>query len=103
MVFLTLNCKGMVHPSIKLSLKRLVENIKPFIIMLQETMTDREKITHELSKLFSNRDLYVVDVIGRLGGNVTRWNKFSFTLTNYWAFPIGIRNSFFSLDLGNTS
>jgi hypothetical protein len=45
MIFLTLNCRGMDNPSKKLVVKRLVDNIKPSIILLQETMTDGEKIT----------------------------------------------------------
>jgi hypothetical protein len=58
------------------------------------------KSLKELSKLLRNWDLYFIDAIGRLGGNVTGWNKCSFTLTNSWAFPIGLGTSFFSLDLG---
>jgi exonuclease III len=71
MIFLTLNCRGMDNPSKKLVVKRLVDNIKPSIIMLQETMTDGEKITQELSKLLRNWDFYFIDAIGRSGGNVT--------------------------------
>ena len=31
---------------------------------------------------------------------MARWNKYSFTLTNSWAFPTRLETSFFSLDIG---
>jgi hypothetical protein len=36
----------------------------------------------------------------RLGGNITGWKKYSFYLTNSWAFSIGLGIALFSLDLG---
>jgi hypothetical protein len=84
----------------KIGLKRLIETIKPSIILLQEIMTNGEKITQELSKMFCGWEFNFIDDIGRSQGNITRWKKCSFTLTNSWDFPTRLGISLFSLDLG---
>jgi hypothetical protein len=43
MNFLTLNLKGLANLSKKFSPKRLIENINPSIILLQEIMSDGRK------------------------------------------------------------
>jgi hypothetical protein len=99
---LTLNYQGLANPSKKSPLKRLIENIKPYIIPLQELISNSEKITRELSKMFSIWDLNFTEAnaIGRSRGNLTRCKKCSFTLTNSWYFPTRLGTSHFSLDMG---
>jgi hypothetical protein len=67
MILMTLNYRGLANPSKKLALKRLVEEINPSIILLQEIMTKGEKTIHELSKILGRWDFSFIDVIGRLG------------------------------------
>jgi hypothetical protein len=70
------------------------------VILLEEVMTDAEKITLELLKLLVSWDFIFIDVIGRFGGNITGWKKYHFTFTNLGYFTIGPGTSIFSLHIG---
>jgi hypothetical protein len=100
MIFLTLNCRGLANPSNKLAIKRLIETLKPSIILLQETMIDGEKVIQELSKFMIGWEFSYIDAIGRSSGNITGWKRCSFTLSNSWAFPTSLGVVLFSLDMG---
>jgi len=73
MIFQTLNCQGFTNPSNKLAIKRLTESLKPSIIFIQEIMIDGEKITQELSKLFTGWNFSYIDSIGRYSANIIGW------------------------------
>jgi hypothetical protein len=53
-----------------LALKRLIETKNPFFILLQEIMTNGEKITQELIKLLGCWDFIFIDAIGRSRENI---------------------------------
>jgi hypothetical protein len=81
----------LANPSKKLAIKRLIESLKPSIILLQEIMIEGEKTIQELSKFLSGWDFNFIDAIGRSSGNITGWKRCSFTLTNSWDFSFRSR------------
>jgi hypothetical protein len=84
----------------KIAIKILIEVNNPYVIFLQELMTNRERVVHELSKILGSWEFSYIDAKGRLGGNITGWKKGSFSYTNSWDFSSGLGTSLFSLDLG---
>lgn len=100
MIFLTLNCQGLANPSKKLAIKRPIETLKPSIILLHETMTDGVKVIQELSKFMIEWEFSYFDAIGGSSGNISRWKRPPYTLSNSWAFPTSLQVALFSMDMG---
>jgi hypothetical protein len=65
MIFLTLNYRGLVNSSNKLVIKRLTKVHNPYIIFLQELMTDGEKVVQDLSMLLMGWEFSFIDAIRR--------------------------------------
>jgi exonuclease III len=68
MKFLSFNCRGVASPSKKYSMKRMVESIRPNLILFQETMGEDEEIVRLLESLFKQWIFLGVDVICPYGG-----------------------------------
>jgi hypothetical protein len=51
MIILSLNRRGLANPSRKLAIKRLVDLHHPSVILLQETMQERDKAINSLSPI----------------------------------------------------
>jgi hypothetical protein len=71
MIFLILYGKELANPTKKLAIRRLIESLKPSIILLQETMTNGEEVIQELSKFRIGWEFNYIDAIERSGGNIT--------------------------------
>jgi hypothetical protein len=56
-----------------LGIKRLIEILKPYSIILWETMTDGGTVIHELSKFMIGWDFNCIDAIRRYSGDITGW------------------------------
>jgi hypothetical protein len=67
MKFLSFNCRGVVSPSKKLSLKWLVDSNHPDIIFLQETMGMSSYVFSILEYLLNNWSFSSMDTRGRSG------------------------------------
>jgi hypothetical protein len=81
---------GLSHPSKKNLLKRLVENISPDILMLQETMGESGLVSRILGSLLLEWDFYALDTRVRSGGLETGWLRKSIRLNNAWGFTSGL-------------
>jgi hypothetical protein len=55
----------------KLAIKRLINTHNPSIILLQELMTDEDKVVKDPSKLLKGWDFSFIDSLGRYMGNIT--------------------------------
>ena len=69
MKILSYNCQGLESPSKKLSLKHLIDNLAPDIILLQETMGYSEVVVGALKNFLPGWEFAVVDARGRVGGS----------------------------------
>jgi exonuclease III len=85
MKFLSLNCRGLVSPHKKSTLKRLINTQQPDIILLQEMMADSSAISATLSSLLLGWHFMGIDVVGRSGGLAMGWRTKSIKLLNSWA------------------
>jgi hypothetical protein len=64
MKVLLFNCRGVVIPSKKISLHRLLESTQPNILMLQETLGDAILVVPLLEKLFKGWNFIGLDAKG---------------------------------------
>jgi hypothetical protein len=62
------NMCGLGGRAQKLSLRRLVDVDRPYVVLLQESMGRNESIILDLQKLFSGWGFLVVDVDGHSSG-----------------------------------
>jgi exonuclease III len=100
MRILSFNCRGLANPSKKSSLRRLVEQSSPEVILLQETLGDSVSVVKALETLFPGWMFAAVDARGRSGGLATGWKKRNCKLESVWGFVSGIGLTLFSTDLG---
>jgi len=80
--------------------KILAKDINPAIMLLQGIMTYGEKISQELSKIFSSWEFRYINAIMRSRGDIIGWKKCSFTLSKSWNFTSCLGTTTFSPDLG---
>jgi len=100
MKVLSLNYRGVVGPSNKTSLKRLVESHQLDVLMLQETLGAGENVSLLLESLFPHRCFIGLDARGRLRGLAIGWNQIKIKLINSWGFDSGLGVDFLCVDLG---
>ena len=75
MLVLSFNARGLgSSPKIK-SLKRMVANLKPAIIFLQETMMEGEKAKEVLESWLKGWSFGYISSEGHSGGLITTWNQ----------------------------
>jgi hypothetical protein len=74
MIVLSLNVRGVGGAPKFLSLKRLLELVKPDVFFVQETMVCGNKAREVFSKLLSQWKMCVVDSSGLSGGFLSSWN-----------------------------
>jgi exonuclease III len=101
MKVLSFNCRGLANPSKKSSLRRLVEQSSPDVILLQETLGDSVSVVKTLETLLPGWMFAAVDARGRSGGLATGWKKRKCKLENVWGFISGIGLTIYSIDLGH--
>jgi exonuclease III len=68
MKLLSLNCRGLVSPLKKLTLKRLMSVNQPNLLLLQETLGKGSDIEKLLVSIFPGWSFSCIDVSGRSGG-----------------------------------
>lgn len=68
MIYLSLNIRGVGEAPKMISLRRLLEIVKPDIIFIQETMVSRVKAREVFTKLSKDKDICATDSIGKSGG-----------------------------------
>jgi len=100
MKILSFNCRGLASALKKSSLQRLVENTKPNVMLLQETMGDSGVVKTLLENLFPGWEFEGVDARGRSGGLVTGWRTRECKCINIFGFEAGIGVKLFSQELG---
>ena len=74
MIILSMNIRGVGGAQKLLALRRVCENVRPDILMIQETMVTAEKAIDVFSKVVGSWNISAVDAIGLLGGLLTAWN-----------------------------
>jgi exonuclease III len=74
MKILSFNCRGLVNPANKSSLKRLVDVVSPDVIFLQETLGISELVVVLLESLLSGWSFVMMDAKGHSGGLATGWS-----------------------------
>jgi exonuclease III len=74
MIVVTLNVRGVGGSSKYLALKRLLELVKPDVMLIQETMVGVEKARDLFVKLLPHWFFCGVDSTGLSGGMLSTWN-----------------------------
>ena len=74
MMIISFNTRGLGRPQKKTSLKRLCNNLKPSVIMLQETMFEGSKAESIIKELLKDWEVESVDSVGLSGGLLTAWS-----------------------------
>lgn len=82
MNIISFNCRGLVSPHKKSSLKHLVMRIGPDVLYLQETLGSSEAITDSFQSLLPGWEFLVLDAKGRSGGLATSWHSTSCCFSN---------------------
>jgi hypothetical protein len=72
----------------------------PDILLLQDTMSEGDKIVSELEKMFGGWEFMYLDSRARSGGLVSGWKGRSLSLSNCWSFGLGLGIVLYSQDLG---
>ena len=73
MILLSYNCRGLVSPQKKSSIKRMIALLDPQIILLQETMGMSDKVKEALESWLPRWVFEVVDAVGKSGGLAIGW------------------------------
>jgi len=95
MKILSLNCRGLVSPTKKSSLKSLITVHNPNAIFLQETMGTNEIVTRALEVLFPGWSFVAIDAKGHSGGLATGWRLKSGNCDKVWALTQGPNSVYF--------
>ena len=74
MLIVSFNTRGLGGPQKKTSLKRLCNNLKPSVIMLQETMLEVSKVDSIINELLKDWEVESLDSDGLSGGLITAWS-----------------------------
>jgi hypothetical protein len=101
MKILSFNCHGLVNPTNKSSLRRLIDQTSPKVILLQETLGASVTVTKSLENLLPGWSFAVMDARARSGGLATGWKNESCKLENVWGLALGIGLTILSLELGH--
>jgi len=83
MIILSLNLRGFGSPTKLASLKRLLQQIKPNIVLLQETLIEGDKAKNLFFQCLPHWNVGAIDSIGRSRGLLTSWNP---SLAEFCAF-----------------
>jgi exonuclease III len=100
MKFLSFNCKGVVSPSKKFALHRMVESTQPDLILPQETMGEASLVTFLLEVVLKQWNFIDVDSKGRSGGLAMGWNTRTIKILNSRGFDSGIGINISMEDMG---
>ena len=74
MLILSFNARALwSSPKLKY-LKRMIDNLKPTIIFIQETMMEREKAKEILESWLRGWNFGHISLEGHFGGLITAWN-----------------------------
>ena len=79
MKFLSFNCRGLASTHKQLSLKRLVDRVKPDVIFFRKILGYAL-----LSRILLGWDVLVLDAKGRSSGLATGWKMTTCRLVNSW-------------------
>ena len=74
MIILSMNIRGVGGAQKLLALHRVCENVRPDILLIQETMVSSEKVIEVFSKVVGSWHMSAVDAIGLSGGLMSAWN-----------------------------
>ena len=74
MLIVSFNSRGIGGPK-KNSLKRLFNNLKPSVIMIQETMLEGSKVETLIKEILKYWEVERLDAVGHLGGLITTWSQ----------------------------
>ena len=74
MLIVSFNTRGLGGPQKKTSLKRLCNNLKPSVIMLQETMLEFLKAESIIKELLKDWEVESLDSDGLSGGLIMDWS-----------------------------
>ena len=74
MLIVSFNSRGLGGPQKKISLKRLFNNLKPSVIMLQETMLEGSKARTVIKEILKDWEVESLDAVGLSGGLITAWS-----------------------------
>jgi len=97
---LSFNCRGVLRPSKKISLHRLVESTQPNILMLQETLGDAILVVPLLEKIFKGWNFIKLDAKGHSRGFSMGWRSSSIKIVNSWGFDSRLGMSICVEDIG---
>lgn len=75
MKIISFNCRGLVSPHKKSSLKRLVLRVGPDVLFLQETLGSSGAIKEALQSLLPGWEFMALDAKGRSRGLATGWRS----------------------------
>jgi exonuclease III len=100
MKIMSFNCRGLANPHKKLTLKRVVINDHPDVILLQDTLGDGEVVQAALETMFPGWAFITSDVRGRSGGLVVGWNSKTVKILNSWGLDSCLGIELISVDLG---
>jgi hypothetical protein len=100
MEILSLNCSGVVSPSKKSVLQRLVELNQPDIIVLQETLGDEAVFTPFLETTLKRWNFICTSARGRSRGLTIEWKSSKIKILSSWSCELVLGARVFSELLG---
>jgi hypothetical protein len=83
MILLSLNIRGVGGALKKASLRRLIDNIHPSIIFLQETLVDEQRSHAFINRLKPHWFVSAVNSMGKSGGLLVVWGPLFFYLNPF--------------------
>jgi hypothetical protein len=86
MIILSFNVRGVGGAHKNIALKRVIQSLNPYIILLQKTMCSGTKDRSTLEARLKNWDFYSLDLDGMSGGLIMGWGLACKVLSSY-SFP----------------
>lgn len=89
MIILSHNVRGLVDTHKVLALKRLVQDLKPDVIMLQETMYSSDKVISNVRGFLKDWSFCATNSSSLSKGLLSTWSPWLCTLSNF-SIPSGL-------------
>jgi exonuclease III len=97
---MSFNCRGLVGPLKRPTLKRVISSKHPDVLLLQETLGEGEEVKSRLKSFLPGWEFETLDAMGRSGGLALGWNTQTIKVTNSWGMESGLGITILVPELG---